>query len=142
MLLFQHHLEATCTTSKSQNKCKAVRVTMVFVERSTFFRCLLHCTGGNSLFYLLSKGKGLNFLSKIGGWSLVKTPGGNQQMFIRGGSAPRSNHLSFGVLFFTKKVPLSNTLFRTFYPSTAVNALSFKQESVTKIERFFDFIKP
>ena len=25
---------------------------------------------------------------------------------------------------------------------TAVNALSFKQESITKIERFLDFIKP
>ena len=25
---------------------------------------------------------------------------------------------------------------------TAVNALSFKWESITKIERFFDYIKP
>ena len=90
---------------------------MVFAERSTFFRFLLHCTGGNSLFYLLSKGKGLNFLSKIWGeGSLVKTPGGNQQRFIRGGSAPRSNHLPFYVQFFTKKVPLLHTLFRTLHP--------------------------
>ena len=32
--------------------------------------------------------------------------GGNQQSFIRGGSAPKSNHLHFYVLFLTKKVPL------------------------------------
>ena len=35
-------------------------------------------------------------------------PGGvTQQIFIRGGYAPRSNPLPFYVLFFTKKVPLS-----------------------------------
>ena len=67
MLLLQHHLEATYTTSKSLNKCKVARVTMVFAERSTFFRFLLHCSGVNSSLYLLSKGKGLNFLSQIAG---------------------------------------------------------------------------
>ena len=40
---------------------------MVFAERSTFFRFLLHCRGVNSLLYLLSKGNGLNFLSQIAG---------------------------------------------------------------------------
>ena len=76
---------------------------MVFVERSTFFRCLLHCTGVNSLFYLLSKGKGLNFPSKMGGWSLVKTPGGNQQMFIRGGLRPAVQPLILLCTIFHKK---------------------------------------
>ena len=34
-------------------------------------------------------------------------PGGTQQMFIRGGSALRTNPLPFYIPFFTKKVPLS-----------------------------------
>ena len=37
--------------------------------------------------------------------------GGTQQMFIRGGSAPRSNPLPFYIPFFTKKVPLSYTFY-------------------------------
>ena len=47
-------------------------------------------------------------------------PGGvTQQMFIRGGSAPRSNPLPFYTLFFTKKVPLSyKTTCRRFPPFT------------------------
>ena len=36
--------------------------------------------------------------------------GRTQQMFIRGGSAPRSNPLPFYIPFFRKKVPLSHTL--------------------------------
>ena len=36
-------------------------------------------------------------------------PGGTQQMFIRGVSAPRSSPLPFYVPFFTKKAPLSRT---------------------------------
>ena len=36
---------------------------------------------------------------------------GTQQMFIRGGSAPRSNPLPFYMTFFTKKVPLSYTFY-------------------------------
>ena len=53
--------------------------------------------------------------------------GSTQQMFIRGGSAPRFNPLSFCIPFFTKTVPLSctfywqmvllsHTLFRTLHP--------------------------
>ena len=63
--------------------------------------------------------------------------GGTQQMFIQGGSAPRSNPLPFHIPFFTKKVallysfywqmiPLWHTLFRTLHLLTAVNAPSFK----------------
>ena len=37
--------------------------------------------------------------------------GGTQQIFIRGGSAPRSNPLPFYIPFFTKKVPLSYTFY-------------------------------
>ena len=36
--------------------------------------------------------------------TLDSTPGGTQQMFIRGDSAPRSN---FYIPFFTTKIPLS-----------------------------------
>ena len=43
-------------------------------------------------------------LSKPGG-------GGTQQIFIRRGSAPRSNPLPFYIPFFTKKVPLSYTFY-------------------------------
>ena len=54
--------------------------------------------------------------------------GGIQLMFIRGGSAPRTNHSPFYIPFFTKKVPLfvylpltmvplSHTLFRTLHIS-------------------------
>ena len=52
--------------------------------------------------------------------------GGTQQMFTRGGFAPKSNPLPFYIPFFTKKVPssytfygqtvpLSHTLFRTLH---------------------------
>ena len=37
--------------------------------------------------------------------------GGTQQIFIRGGSAQRSNPLPFNITFFTKKEPLSYTLY-------------------------------
>ena len=36
--------------------------------------------------------------------------------FIQGGSAPRSNPLPFKIPFFTRKVPLSHTLFGTLHP--------------------------
>ena len=39
-----------------------------------------------------------------------------QQMFIRGGSAPRSNILPFYIPFFTKKVPLSHPAIDKWYP--------------------------
>ena len=42
--------------------------------------------------------------------------GGTQQMFIRGGSAPRSNPLPFHIPFFTKKVPLSYTFYWQMVP--------------------------
>ena len=46
-------------------------------------------------------------------------PGGTQQMFIRGGSARRSNPIPFYMSFFTKKVPLSyKTTCRRFLPFT------------------------
>lgn len=40
-----------------------------------------------------------------------------QQMFLQGGFAPRSSSLPFYTPFFTKKVPLFYTLFRTLHPS-------------------------
>ena len=40
-----------------------------------------------------------------GGWE------GTQQIFIRGGSAPRSNLLPFYIPFFIKNVPLSSTFY-------------------------------
>ena len=54
-------------------------------------------------------------------------PEGTQEIFIWGGSAPRSNRLPFCISIFTKKVPLSytfywkmvplsHTLFRTLHP--------------------------
>ena len=57
----------------------------------------------------------------------LKPPGGTQQMFIRGGSASKSNPWPFYIPFFTNKVPLSytfywkmvplsHTLFRTLHP--------------------------
>ena len=42
--------------------------------------------------------------------------GSTQQMFIRGGSAPRSNSLSFCIPFFTKTVPLSGTFYWQMVP--------------------------
>ena len=82
--------------------------------------------------------------------------GGTQQMFIRGDSLrPEVQPLTllctiiqekgtpFAYLLLTNAAPLSHTLFRTCKKApllTAVNALSFKQESITKIERFLDFI--
>ena len=58
--------------------------------------------------------------------------GGHEQIFIRGGSALRSNTLPFHIPFFTKKVALSYTFYWQMVPlshtlfKTAVNALSFK----------------
>ena len=60
--------------------------------------------------------------SRRGGWG-----GSTQQIFVRGGSALRSDPLLFYLPFFTKKVPLScsfywqmvplsHTLFRTLHP--------------------------
>ena len=64
-------------------------------------------------------------------------PEGTQQIFIRGGSAPRSNRLSFYIPFFTKTVPFRMPSIDKWYPFhipclelcipfTALNALSFK----------------
>ena len=71
------------------------------------------------------------------------------QMFIWGGSAPRSNPTHLYTIFHEKGTPfvyllLTNGtpfthLVQNFAPLlTAVNALSFKQESITKIEHFLD----
>ena len=83
--------------------------------------------------------------------------GGTQQMFtcIRAGSATRSNssHFKLCTIFHEKGTPFEYLLLTNGIPFTylvqnfaslltAVNALSFKQESITKIERFLDFIKP
>ena len=46
---------------------------------------------------------------------LFETLGGTQQSFIREGSDPRSDPLSFYILFLTKKVPLSYTFYTPFY---------------------------
>ena len=60
-----------------------------------------------------------------------KSRGRTQQIFTRGGYAPRSNPLPFYIPFFTKKVPLSYTFYWQMVPLshtflTAANALSFK----------------
>ena len=63
-------------------------------------------------------------------WIVIYPPGGTQQIFRQGDSAPRSNPLPFYMLFFTKKVPLSYSFYwqRKNFTSllTAVNALSFE----------------
>ena len=60
-----------------------------------------------------------------------KPRGRTQQIFIRGGYAPRPNPLPFYIPFATKKVPLSYTFYWQMVPLshtflTAANALSFK----------------
>ena len=61
---------------------------------------------------------------------------------LSGVSAPRSYPLPYYITFLTKKVtPLTYLVYNSASLLTAVNALSFKQESITKIERFLDFIK-
>ena len=60
-------------------------------------------------------------------WRSDQIPGGTQQIFIRGGSAPRSNPLPIYIPFFTKKIllripsidkryPFHIPLFRTLHP--------------------------
>ena len=60
-------------------------------------------------------------------WRSDQIPGGTQQIFIRGGSAPRSNPLPIYIPFFTKKMslripsidkrcPFHIPLFRTLHP--------------------------
>ena len=52
-------------------------------------------------------------------------PGGTQQSVIRGGSAPRSNHLTVYIPFLAEKVPLSYTfLLKMVTPFTTVTLLS------------------
>jgi len=41
----------------------------------------------------------------------MNTPGGTQKSFIRGGSAPKSNPLSFYIPFFSEKAPLLYTFY-------------------------------
>ena len=68
--------------------------------------------------------------------------GGTQQMFTRGGSSPESLPLTLLYTIFSRKrypfcilsIYKNGTLFT--YRLTAVNALSFKKESITSIERF------
>ena len=60
-----------------------------------------------------------------------KPRGRTQQIFIRGGYAPRSNPLPFYIPFVTKKVPLSYAFYWQMVPLshtflTAPNSLSFK----------------
>ena len=66
-------------------------------------------------------------------------------MFIRGGSAPRSKPLPFHVPWDPFHMPSINKWYTYLVCDfasllTAVNALSFHEESVTKIECFLDFI--
>ena len=69
-------------------------------------------------------------------------PGGTQQMFIREFPPRGLTPYPFIFQFLTKKVtPLTYLVYNSASLLTAVNALSFKQESITKIERFLDFIK-
>ena len=53
----------------------------------------------------------MNFIKILKVGTAGKSRGGTQQMFIRGGSATRSNPLPFYIPFYTKKV----TLLYTFY---------------------------
>ena len=74
-------------------------------------------------------------------------PGGTQESLMQGRSAPRSNPLTFYIPFFTEKVPFVYRLLLTngtpfhipslelcipFTAVTAVNALAFKYEYITK----------
>ena len=82
---------------------------MVFAERSTFFRFLLHCRGVNSLLYLLSKGKGLNFLSQIaGGGGAWLRPQGVLNKCLYGEAPPRGPTLTLlCTIFHEKGTPLT-----------------------------------
>ena len=76
-------------------------------------------------------------------------------MFIRGKAPPKSNPLAFNkpLFFHERGTPLvyllltngtsfTHLVYNFASLLTAVNALTFKQESIIKIERFLDFIKP
>ena len=74
-------------------------------------------------------------------------------MFIRGGSArgpspyPFIYHFSrkgtpFVYLLLTNGTPFTYLLWNFASHLTAVNALSFKEKSITKTERFPEIIKP
>ena len=80
--------------------------------------------------------------------------GGTQQIFIRGGSAPRSNPLPFYVPFFTKRYPLRIPSFNKWYPfhiprlelcfpfNCCKCIVNLNRNQFTKIGCFPDFIKP
>ena len=71
--------------------------------------------------------------------------GGTQQMFIRGGSAPRSNPLPFYIPFFTKKVPLSYTFYWQMVPllHTLLRLLyPFSDNSTSSVNPFGPFYRP
>ena len=73
--------------------------------------------------------------------------GGTQQVLYGEAPAPSSNPFPFYIPFFKKKVPFSYTLCWQMVPLSfhplAVNAMSFKTESITaKSELFLDFLTP
>ena len=69
-------------------------------------------------------------------------------MYVRGGSAPRSNPFfhekgtSYVYLLLTNGTPFTYLVSNFVSLLTVVNALSFKKKSIRKIERFLDFFKP
>ena len=74
---------------------------------------------------------------KAGTYIVALTSPGYSTNVYTGVSAPRSNPLPYYIPFLTKKVtPLTYLVYNFASLLTAVNALSFKQESITKIERF------
>ena len=84
----------------------------------------------------------------------VNSGGGAQQIFIRGGSAPRSNPLPFYVPFFTKRYPLRTPSVDKWYPFFIPRLelcipfhcckciVNLNRNQFTKIGCFPDFIKP
>ena len=106
-----------CWLGKKTRVTSVVLITCVCIKRVEFRETVRIFPQGQTK---LSLSRGCQYRRGGGG-------GGSQKIFIRGGSAPRSNPLPFYVPFFTKNVPLSysfywkmvpfsDTMFRTLQP--------------------------
>ena len=106
-----------CWLGKETRVTSVVLITCVCIKRVEFRETVRIFPQGQTK---LSLSRGCQYRRGGGG-------GGSQKIFIRGGSAPRSNPLPFYIPFFRKKVPLSysfywkmvpfsDTMFRTLQP--------------------------
>ena len=106
-----------CWLGKKTRVTSVVLITCVCIKRVEFRETVRIFPQGQTK---LSLSRGCQYRRGGGG-------GVSQKIFIRGGSAPRSNPLPFYIPFFTKKVPLSysfywkmvpfsDTMFRTLQP--------------------------